>query len=306
LKNVESMLNTDAPTCDFCDDTLLGTRLFQPCQCQRFYHADCFHYMLRYQLEGIDGLRCEVCNTYYKRRFINNRYRVICQSYQTLSQKFFWLYGGLQALAGIATIAWWGHKHLIDCVSLVSVGYNSILWCYILGVSAWLERPTTYKMLVWWAPSMLLLTVILIYPKVWLDWVSMGMAGALLHRTRREIFILSTEFHYQRVLSLREEGCLEMEEFASDTATDNPVITGGMTEVTAGAVAPGGSLKLIDTGETQSVDLLIVDTPTGVTRDIFGKNEHVTMNGGRDNHDTVGNQGIINEGADTTESDEIQ
>jgi hypothetical protein len=69
------------------------------------------------------------------------------------------------------------------------------------------------------------MVAIMMYPKLWLDWIAIAISGALLNRTRRDIFILSSEFHYQRVVGRNHGQRFEMEELGtSDNLNDNPIV----------------------------------------------------------------------------------
>lgn len=225
--------------CQLCEDELTGTHNFKPCQCDQYYHIDCFHHQIRYNdSDGISAIQCQTCQTYFRRDFISPRHQHIYQLFRTISQKFFWLYGGAQAVGGVATLVLWEPNHLVDSLAITSVIYNALLWTAILLTSTYLERPSTYKILAWWMPSLLLMVALLIYPKTWLDWVSMVVSGVLLTRTRREIFILSSEFHYQRVVSQNTADSFQMEELGSDNEpTDNPIVV-DVSEPSSPEVSP--------------------------------------------------------------------
>ena len=212
--------------CHFCQDTLTGTCHFQPCKCPYYYHSDCFHHQIKYQdSDGISAIQCVTCETYYNREYISEWHRKLCNLFQTVSQKFFWLYGGAQAVGGVITLTLWDPNRLVDSLATVSVLYNALLWTLILLTSCYLERPTTYRILAWWVPSLMIMVAIMMYPKLWLDWIAIAISGALLNRTRRDIFILSSEFHYQRVVSRNHSQRFEMEELGtSDNLNDNPIV----------------------------------------------------------------------------------
>ena len=123
-------------SCHFCEDTLTGTHHFKPCQCDHYYHADCFHYQVKcHGSDGISAIQCQHCHTYYERGYISSIHRHMYQMFRTISQKFFWLYGGIQTVTGVATIILWDPKHLIDSLATVSVIYNTVLWTAIMLTS---------------------------------------------------------------------------------------------------------------------------------------------------------------------------
>ena len=248
--------------CHFCQDPLTGTHHFQPCRCPHYYHVDCFHHQIRYQnSDGLSAIQCSTCETYYNREFHSNNHRRLCYLFQTISEKFFWLYGGFQAIGGVVTLMLWEPKHLVDTLATVSVLYNAVLWTTILLVNCYLERPNTYRTLVWWAPSLLLVVAITLYPKVWLDWISLAISSALLHRTRRDVFVLSSEYHYQRIVSLNSDQQFELEEIGhAGSSLDHPIVHDFSSMITAETEQPTADLLTSHSASENYLDLPESDT----------------------------------------------
>ena len=188
-------------TCDFCHELITG-EVIKPCKCDKYYHNTCIQHISNIAPDPLVIQKCDICYFKYKSTYKNKYDRYIYRYFNFISKKLYLNYT-IFGLVGVITslIINKNIDSIFYGMSISCLSYSCLIWSSILS-SLYL-----YKLKDNWVPvvssifSILLIIINLHYSKNWFDWAILVIISALLVKTKKYLFILSSYYPYLIIIN---------------------------------------------------------------------------------------------------------
>lgn len=219
--------------CEFCGEVIHPEEeCVTPCQCVYVYHRPCMNHVFQRLTDPESLDRCAVCQFEYKRRYRTEWGRRIQTALEGWNRNMVSVYAVWVFLVTLLAISAGGYEAWLYGLSVshssyVMMGWTVILSVYLFhahGVSV-LREANEENMLVcgfrcsyinysrvkqrglceamaYFVGASLVFVLNVLYHATWADWATIALAGGLMVRMRKPLFVLTADLIYMEIESV--------------------------------------------------------------------------------------------------------
>ena len=189
-------LEIDCIECDFCQEAISG-EIIKPCRCDKYYHKTCIQHLTHVSDDPLVFQKCEQCNSDYKTKYKNIYAMYIYKYFSYHSRKLYYNYSGSGLLGLIIDLSI--NRDLNSVFSGLTLGclsYLSLLWISVIIVINLYHLTDKIQAYLFSSVSVLLLVLNLYIQEHWLEAASIALSGAILVKSKKYLFVLSSYYPY--------------------------------------------------------------------------------------------------------------
>ena len=193
------MPNLTVSNCEFCQEAVSPEESIIPCQCPYVYHRPCINHVFDQITDPISMQRCSVCDVEYSKRYKTQWGKRVQSFFQWWSRNMIYVYATWVSVGCILAVSAGGVESFVYGLSLSNITYVLLVWSSILSVYFY------WRLRGWWEPviytiiSVVLMSIGITYHQTWANWTTIALAGGLLVRTKRPLFVVTADFAYVEV-----------------------------------------------------------------------------------------------------------
>lgn len=179
--------------CKICNEPL-NIDIFKPCDCEHYYHENCFREKNN-KRELIIDRTCNKCNRPFRIDFVSKIHRylfIIFSKYQNL---YFPILAIIYFVSLLSIISHW--QYFLRIIGI----YNVLLWTMVL-INSIILAMDDYKIWTFWILSMVLVVIDFIFSNLTVFYLLVFPIHLLLRNSKQYIYYFSAEYWYVEIKSI--------------------------------------------------------------------------------------------------------
>jgi hypothetical protein len=184
--------------CEFCQDFISDDSI-QPCVCNKFYHPACINHLVRLDDKPLGLSQCNECQMIYQYDYKSACHRKLHFTFSRISVRYLSLYVLFCAVGTLLIGLCNGKDFVITGLALTNVVFVLCSWLTILITYLFLKLKPITEIIFGNFICLLMVTLLATTPIGWLDWTFIAVSSALVARTKKYWFVLSSEYPYIQI-----------------------------------------------------------------------------------------------------------